>query len=251
MKKLLYLFLTIFLVVCCDSKPKNPIYLDANGITIKAHKWAKVGDEGIVNDVLYTIVDKQMLVSLIKEGNSYERTCTTFIYNMDNLFAGKTTSQNISHWDVSNVESMKSMFNASPFNSDISNWDVSNVISMSSMFEGTTSFNQPIGNWNVSNVTDMETIFFRAEAFNQDISSWDVSNLTNMSMMFNQSSFNQPIGNWDVSNVTNMKYMFIRATSFNQDLSSWSVDGVTACYNFSYGATSWTLPKPNFTNCTP
>jgi surface protein len=202
MKKIIYLFLTIFLVVCCDSKPKNPIYLDANGITIKAHKWAKVGDEGIVNDVLYTIVDKQMLVSLIKEGNSYDRTCTTFIYNMDNLFTGKTTSQNISHWDVSNVESMKSMFYASPFNSDISNWDVSNVISMSSMFN-------------------------RATSFNQDIS------------------------NWDVSNVNRMGSMFYYATSFNQDLSSWSVDGLTACYNFSRGATSWTLPQPSFINCYP
>ena len=45
--------------------------------------------------------------------------------------------------------------------------------------------------------------------------------------------------------------MFSNATSFNQDLSSWSVDGVTYCYNFSNGATSWTLPQPNFTNCNP
>ena len=65
------------------------------------------------------------------------------------------------------------------------------------------------------------------------------------------SSFNQPIGNWDVSSVTDMGYMFSNATSYNQDLSSWSVDGVTNCIGFSDGATSWTLPKPNFTNCTP
>ena len=41
------------------------------------------------------------------------------------------------------------------------------------------------------------------------------------------------------------------AASFNQDLSSWVVDGVIDCLQFSEGATSWTLPQPNFTNCTP
>jgi hypothetical protein len=45
--------------------------------------------------------------------------------------------------------------------------------------------------------------------------------------------------------------MFQYAASFNQDLSSWSVDGVIYCYDFSQGAPSWTLPQPNFTNCTP
>ena len=63
--------------------------------------------------------------------------------------------------------------------------------------------------------------------------------------------FNQSIGNWNVSSVTDMYLMFKDATSFNQDLSSWSVDGVTNCTEFSNGATSWTLPQPNFTNCTP
>ena len=45
--------------------------------------------------------------------------------------------------------------------------------------------------------------------------------------------------------------MFNGATSYNQDLSSWSVDGVTQCGQFSDNTPSWTLPQPNFTNCTP
>ena len=48
-----------------------------------------------------------------------------------------------------------------------------------------------------------------------------------------------------------MVAMFYEATSFNQDLSSWSVDEVTGCDLFSDGATSWTLPQPNFTNRDP
>jgi hypothetical protein len=48
-----------------------------------------------------------------------------------------------------------------------------------------------------------------------------------------------------------MSVMFSRAIEFNKDLSSWSVKGVPYCGGFSYGASNWTLPQPNFTNCTP
>ena len=45
------------------------------------------------------------------------------------------------------------------FNQDISNWDVSNVENMSNMFYECESFNQDISNWDVSNVTDMRYMF--------------------------------------------------------------------------------------------
>jgi hypothetical protein len=39
---------------------------------------------------------------------------------------------------------------------------------------------------------------------------------------------------------------------FNQNLSSWIVNPkVTSCSGYSVNATSWTLPKPAFANCTP
>jgi len=51
--------------------------------------------------------------------------------------------------------------------------------------------------------------------------------------------------------VTDMSVMFKYNEAFNQNLSSWSVDGVSSCGGFSDNTPSWTLPQPNFTNCTP
>ena len=70
-------------------------------------------------------------------------------------------------------------------------------------------------------------------------------------MFYEASAFNQPIGNWDVSSVDNMMVMFWNASLFNQNLVSWSVNGVIDCAGFSSNTPQWTLPKPNFTNCTP
>ena len=252
MKKLLYLFLTVLIVGCSgdDSNNQdnndednndgdntvincsgdNPVYLADNGVTIKACDFAIVGDTGVVNGIGYTIVDRGTLRNMISNGDDVTRVCTTRIINMANC--------------VDEV--------VSAFNQNINSWDVSNVTNMNSMFENATSFNQPIGNWDVSNVTNMELMFRNNIAFNQDIGNWDVSNVTDMGYMFsNAFLFNQPIGNWDVSNVTTMGGMFENAQNFNQNLSYWSVNGVTDCYAFSNGATSWTLPQPNFTNCTP
>jgi surface protein len=61
---------------------------------------------------------------------------------------------------------MCAMFEESAFNQDISNWNVSNVNNMAGMFYHAYKFNQLIGNWDVSNVTDMEGMFHRAKSFN-------------------------------------------------------------------------------------
>jgi surface protein len=195
MKKVLTFIGLILIISACESTPPNPLYLDTNGVTVKAHKWAKIGDEGIINDVRYTIVDKETLKNLIRSGNSYDRVCTSFIADMSNLFDRKNTSQDISNWDVSNVQNMNYMFARNyGFNSDISNWDVSNVISMDSMFWVSSSFNQDLSSWDVSNVQNMNSMFRSASSFNQDLSSWDVNKV--VFFLYSIRDFSDGTTNW-------------------------------------------------------
>ena len=268
---------------------ENPVYLDDNGVTIKARDWAEVGMFGQINEVTYTIIDEETLESLFfGNGLGYDivsMICTSKIVDMSDLlmYSNQNFHMNIdiSSWDVSNVTNMRQMFSTSYFNQDISSWDVSSVTNMGFMFTYNNAFNQDISSWDVSSVTNMEYMFmdsgmsngadlnswdvssvtnmkymFHNNPFYLDISSWDVSSVTNMEYMFSYSdNFNQDISSWDVSNVTNMSGMFSRNTVFNQDLSSWSVENVTTCTYFNFQlnqqATPWTLPQPNFTNCNP
>jgi surface protein len=59
------------------------------------------------------------------------------------------------------------------FNQNISNWNVLNVQNMTEMFQGASLFNQNLSLWNVSNVSRMTEIFKDATSFDQDVDSWD------------------------------------------------------------------------------
>ena len=219
-------FLFLFSIIAYNVffVPKSPVYLADNGVTIKAHKWAKIGDEGIVDGVLYTIEDKGSLLEKIEKGYFLNRVCTSLIADMRFLLKGNKA-----------------------FNQDISSWDVSGVNDMNEMFFGAQSFNKDISKWDVSNVTQMNSMFFGARSFNQDIGAWDVSGVNDMNEMFEGArSFNQDIGAWDVSGVTGMVEMFSGATSFNQDIGAWDVSGVKYRDGFSSSTPNWTLPKPKF-----
>ena len=225
--------------VTSDNNDCDVVYLDDNGVTIKAYPCANIGDIGTIDGVEYTVVDREMIIQMLINDEDVTKVCTTRITNMDAMLGNDGAeyqigfNQPIGSWDVSNVTDMTGMFNHSvSFNQDIANWDVSNVVIMYGMFYSATSFNQPIGNWDVSNVTDMNLMF-------------------GTSSVFGTSSFNQPIGNWDVSNVTSMSFMFFGANSFNQDIGYWDVSSVGVCSQFSANTPQWTLPQPNFTNCNP
>ena len=190
----------------------NPVYLASNGVTVKASAGAIAGEQGVLDGVIYTIVDKTTLADMIYYEEDVTQVCTSLITDMSELFYFET-EQN-------------------PINQDISSWDVSNVTDMYSMFYNCYEFNQDISNWDVSNVTNMKEMFSGAYVFNQDIGSWDVSNVTNMEAMFNQCSI--------IGDTTG---------TFNQDLSNWDVSGVLNCYEFLTCNPDWFKPPPPFNNC--
>ena len=96
-------FLLTYTLLKTSTAP-NPVYLGDNGITIKAKKWAKIGDQGTIDDVLYTIVDKDSLLMMIEKGYFVNTVCTSLMTDMSKLFYKRRAfNQDISNWDVSNV----------------------------------------------------------------------------------------------------------------------------------------------------
>ena len=180
MKKLILLLFIPLVFTCSDDSSDdnsnnvddtNPVYLDANGVTIKARDWAVIGDSGEVDGVTYTIIDRETLIAMIENGDDLTRVCTSRIVNLESPW-----------WGINDSDE---------FNQDISSWDVSNVTSMFFMFNHLESFNQDISAWDVGNVTDMTSMFYNASQFNQDLSSWNVDNVTSCN------AFCAETVNWD------------------------------------------------------
>ena len=220
----------------------NPIYLDSNGITIKAREWAQSGFVGEINGSIYTVVDEATLRNMVTSNQDVTKVVTSLITNMNNMFKDQSNfNQEIGSWDVSNVSNMSGMFQlATSFNQDIGSWDVSNVINISTMFGGAISFNQDIGSWDTGNVRFMIATFSNAYSFNQDINSWDVSNVESTIAMFQAAtSFNQDLNQWNTSNLVYPPLMFSLATSFNGDISNWDMSKVTYLDRMFYSANSF------------
>jgi surface protein len=199
----------------------SPIYIDDNGVTIKAREWAEIGDTAIINGEVCTVVDYPLMAELFAEnwstGGVPPLVCTTRITSYQSQLMGAFPDNDA--WR------------------QLESWDMSNVVQAAYLF--------------------FYTDFYGDDPL--DLSFWDMSNVTNMTNMFASSdnypgfSNNYPIiENWDVSNVNDMSYMFVGGIGdFNQDLSGWDVANVTNCTAFYNVNTGWTLPQPNFTNCNP
>lgn len=227
----------------------NGAFVNQNGC-VECDNYA-VGDTFLLNENYYSVVDNDLLQSMISSGDSLKYACTSKLTYLNHI---GNHNQDISSWDVSNVTDMSfAFYNASSFNQDIGNWDVSNVTDMTRIFHSASSFNQDIGNWDVSNVTNMIHAFDDASSFNQDLGNWDVSDVTDMwGMFWGASSFNQDIGDWDVSSVSTMTSMFWNASSFNQDLTEWCVQNIpTLPNNFSTNSGLSASNHPIWGTCPP
>ncbi len=149
------------------------------------------------------------------------------------------------------VRSVAAMFfQATSFNQDISGWDVGEVQSMGGMFFDATSFNQDISGWIVSEVTNMIGMFNNATSFNQPLD-WDVSQVEFMDIMFqNATSFNQDLSAWDVRLVSTMADMFtgaisFTATNYGNTLIGWAAQDVKL--NVSLGGRPFVASQAAFT----
>ena len=92
-------------------------------------------------------------------------------------FKGSTQeNQNISHWDVSGIETFEDCFKNSGFNTNINAWNISNAINLTGVFYNAYNFNQPLDNWNTAKATYFSNMFKNASKFNQDIGNFNFSN---------------------------------------------------------------------------
>ena len=138
----------------CEVVTSSFIYLDENGVTIKASENALIGESYVLDGVSYLIVDSTMLYQMINDSLDVTKIITSFVTDMSYMFPSSNFNQDISHWDISNVKNMRVMFYYnSSFNQDISHWDVSEVTDMGDMLASASSFNQDLSAWDVDKVT--------------------------------------------------------------------------------------------------
>ena len=155
-------------------------------------------------------------------------------------------NEDISKWDVSNVENFRMMFSLThSFNQNLTAWNTQSAKFMNTMFYYATAFNGDISSFDTSRVITMSAMFNGAKSFNMDISSWQTGSVDSMGSMFKNeggsdgSIFNQDLSAWDTSSVNNMGDMFRGAVAFDQDISSWQISGVTTFANMLNGASSF------------
>ena len=195
---------------------------------------------GIQNDKLY--LGTNLIYSNVAPSDFTPLTNSNFNTVRDLWFTNQSQAEAsyglIGQWNTTAVTNMSNAFSfagvvTNDFNEDISGWDMSNVENMSGMFYRQPLFNQDLSSWNTSSATNISSIFWKASAFNQPLNSWDVSNVTNMAYSLRETSvFNQDLSSWDTSKVTSMRSIFYKSYLFDQNISSWNVNKVSNLSSF-------------------
>ena len=176
--------------------------------------------------------------------------------NMKSMFFGLSSlkSLNISSLDTSKVTDMSWMFYhlRSITELNLGNFDTSNVTDMSHMFVFVDSVKTlDLSNFNTSKVTDMSWMFWRmTELLSLNVSGFDTSNVTDMSYMFSGTSKLSSLNlkNFNTSKVTNMESMFDYAFALTSlDVSNFDTSNVTNMSRMFAGLTHIkTLDLSNF-----
>lgn len=147
--------------------------------------------------------DSLKLLSVEQWGTQTWLSFYRFFYDCRNLVINAIDTP-----DLSLVESMNDTFyNCDSFNDDISAWDVSNVQFMDYTFAYTAIFNQPLP-WTTTSLLTMSHIFVGTLAFNQPLP-WDTSSVSYMTYAFSDAlAFKQSLGNLDTSSLISAQNIF-------------------------------------------
>ncbi|MBT7242204.1 MAG: DUF5011 domain-containing protein, partial [Flavobacteriaceae bacterium] len=91
-------------VVGGQPTPCNVVWLDGNGVTVKACDDAEIYSTGIIDGVTYTLVNEIVLRDMIENGEDVTKVVTTKIADMNRLFyidedTYNDFNQDISSWD--------------------------------------------------------------------------------------------------------------------------------------------------------
>ena len=157
----------------------DDLFLDTNGVTLKAKENTILGANYSFNSEICRVVDDALFRALVADDQDLSKLVTTRVTDLNNLFTATTVNFDITSWDVSKVINMKCLFyQASSFKQDLSSWEVSKVTAMAEMFYGSVAFNHDLNAWRVNEVTDITRMFFLSMSFNQDLTIWQVDQVT-------------------------------------------------------------------------
>ena len=156
--------------------------------------------------------DMLKIIEILNWGNKFYSTIGCF-YECSNLELTKTIGTPILIGSLDNF--FRRCISITTIN-NLSNWDLKQVNSVNIMFYGCTGFNDiGISNWNTSKITRFKNLFSLCSSFNQQLN-WDVSNVTNMDLMFEQCAINRDLSNLNFNkNVTLDNFMLRSYTNYN------------------------------------
>ncbi len=135
----------------------------------------------------WNVSNVENMSSMFKSAETFNQDVSSWdvskVTNMHLMFFLATAFQNGNnplHWGekTAQVTTMYGMFRSMNFNQDISDWNVSNVEEMLYMFQNNPNFNQDLSNWNVRREAEADgkldayALFANASSFNQDMSGW-------------------------------------------------------------------------------
>ncbi|MDB4229938.1 BspA family leucine-rich repeat surface protein [Paracoccaceae bacterium] len=206
--------------------------------TVNSVNYKTIGGSG---DAITTAIIKNRASSW-NNATDLVTTCdVSSITDMSQMFLNNTTfDQDLSAWDTSSVENMRSMFSGAAALTEVSLPDTGEVTTMYAMFSNANKL-ATVSLPETGKVIRMDFMFLNM--YNNPTALTSVSlpttgNVTMMIGMFRNLEKLATVSLPETGKVTNMTYMFYGASSFAQDIRGLDVSAVTSFSNMFNGATA-------------